>query len=117
MENNNIKEFKPTSWSIDNRTSIYILTLILTFYGIYSYIKLPKENFPEVVFPNIMVYTMKAGTSPSDMEDLITRPIEKELKSVTGVKKVTSTSKQNISLISVEFNVDENIAEAKQRVK
>ena len=114
---NKFKEFKPTSWSIDNKTSIYVLTFIITLYGFISYINLPKENFPDVVFPNIMVITMKNGTSPSDMEDLVTRPIEKQLKSVTGVKKITSNSMQNMSLISVEFNPDENIPEAKQRVK
>ncbi|MBX9850345.1 MAG: efflux RND transporter permease subunit, partial [Cytophagaceae bacterium] len=114
---NKFKEFKPTSWSIDNKTSIYILTIIITLYGFISYNNLPKENFPDVVFPNIMIFTVKNGTSPTDMEDLVTRPIEKQLKSVTGVKKITSTSKQNISLISVEFNPDEDIPEAKQRVK
>lgn len=114
---NNFKEYKPTSWSIDNRTAIYIAILMITFYGIFAYIKLPKENFPEVVFPNIIVYTVKAGTSPSDMEDLVTRPIEKQLKSVTGVKKITSTSRQDFSFISVEFNVTEDIPDAKQRVK
>jgi multidrug efflux pump len=113
----NLKEYRPTSWSIDNRTTIYIAIFMITLYGIISYIKLPKENFPEVVFPNIIVYTMKSGTSPSDMEDLVTRPIEKQLKSVTGVKKITSTSRQDFSFISVEFNVTENIPDAKQRVK
>jgi multidrug efflux pump subunit AcrB len=117
MDNQNLKEFKPTSWSINNRTAIYITTVIITFFGLFTYVNLPKENFPEVVFPNIVISTMKSGTSPSDMQDLITQPIEKQLKSVTGVKRITSTSRQDFSLISVEFNVDENIPEAKQRVK
>lgn len=114
---NKLKEYKPTSWSIDNNTAIYIAAALITLYGIFAYIKLPKENFPEVVFPNIIVYTVNPGTSPSDMEDLITRPIEKQLKSVTGIKKITSTSRQDFSFISVEFNVTEDIPEAKQRVK
>src|SRR5688572_25837543 len=100
---NKLKEYRPTSWSIDNKTSIYIVAIMITCYGIFSYFSLPKENFPEVVFPNIVVYTIKAGTSPSDIEDLITRPIEKQLKSVTGVKKINSTSRQDFSIISVEF--------------
>jgi len=114
---NQLKEYKPTSWSIDNRTAIYIATIMITLYGIFAYVKMPKENFPEVVFPNIIVYTMKPGTSPSDMEDLVTMPIEKQLKSVSGIKKITSTSRQDFSLISVEFNVTENIPDAKQRIK
>lgn len=114
---NQLKEYKPTSWSVDNKTAIYIAAFMITLYGIFAYIKMPKENFPEVVFPNIIVYTMKPGTSPSDMEDLVTMPIEKQLKSVTGVKKITSTSRQDFSLISVEFNVTEDISDAKQRIK
>ena len=73
------KEFKPTSWSIDNKTSIYILTLFITFAGIISYIKLPKERFPDIVIPTIYVQTIYPGSSPKDIENLITKPIEKTL--------------------------------------
>ena len=66
-----IKEFKPSSWAIDNKTSIYILTIIITIAGIFSYIRLPKEQFPEVAFPQILVNTIYPGTSPADMENLV----------------------------------------------
>ena len=86
------KEFKPTSWSIDNKTSIYILTLFITFAGIFSYIKLPKERFPDIVIPTIFVQTIYPGSSPKDIENLITKPIEKKIKSISGVKKLKSQS-------------------------
>ncbi|MBA9079641.1 MULTISPECIES: efflux RND transporter permease subunit [Rufibacter] len=118
MENsNNVKEFKPTSWSIDNRTSIYIITLLITIAGVLAYNRLQKENFPDIVIPTMIVTTVYPGTSPSDMENLITRPIEKQIKSLNGVKKVTSTSMQDFAMINVEFNTDVDVEVGKQRVK
>jgi multidrug efflux pump len=111
------KEFKPTSWSIDNKTSIYVLAIIVSVFGIISYISLPKEQFPEIVIPTVLVQTIYPGTSPSDIENLITKPLEKNLKSINGVKKITSSSIQDFSMISVEFNPDEEVAESKQKVK
>jgi multidrug efflux pump subunit AcrB len=112
-----MKEFKPTSWSIDNRTSIYIVTIIISLAGIFSYINLQKENFPDIVIPTVFVGTIHPGTSPTDMENLVTRPIEKQLKAVSGVKTITSNSLQDFSMITVEFNTDMNVVEAKQLVK
>ncbi|MBF9251688.1 efflux RND transporter permease subunit [Pontibacter sp. 172403-2] len=112
-----MKQFKPTNWAIDNRTSIYIITVILAIAGIFSYVNLQKENFPDIVIPTIFVGTVYPGTSPSDMENLVTRPIEKEIKAISGVKKVTSNSVQDFSMITVEFNTDVEVAEAKQQVK
>ena len=83
---NPFKEFKPTSWSIDNKTSIYILTFFLSIAGVLSYIKLPKEQFPDIVIPTIYVQTIYPGSSPKDIENLITKPIEKKIKSISGVK-------------------------------
>jgi multidrug efflux pump len=113
----NIKEFKPSSWAIDNRTSIYLLTIFLLLAGGMAWNTLPKEQFPEVVFPQIMVNTIYPGTSPENMESLISKEIEKECKGVTGVKKITSNSIENFSSVMIEFGTSENVAVAKQRVK
>jgi len=91
MENHS-KNFKPTNWAIDNKTSIYVLVLILAIFGLVSYQNIPKEQFPEIVIPTIFVNTVYSGTSPQDMENLVTRPIEKNLKSINGVKKIRSNS-------------------------
>ncbi len=111
------KEFKPSSWSIDNKTSVYILTIIITLAGLFSYIALPKEQFPEVKFPSILITSVYPGTSPKDMEQLVTKPLEKQLKTITGVKKIKSNSVQDFTLINVEFNTDQNVDLALQRVK
>lgn len=114
---NKLKEFAATSWSIDNRTSIYVLTIIITMLGILSYISIPKEQFPEIIIPTIIVNTPYPGTSPEDMENLVTRPIEKETKALADVKKITSKSIQDFSTIVVEFNPGIEVSEAKQRVR
>jgi multidrug efflux pump subunit AcrB len=111
------KEFKPSSWSINNRTSIYFLTVIITLAGLATYNSLPKENFPDIVIPQIFVSTIYPGTSPEDMENLVVKPLEKQLKAMSGVKKITSNSQQDFSNIIVEFNTDVEIPEAKRRVK
>ncbi len=112
-----MKEFKLTSWAIDNKTSVYIMTVIITLAGIFAYTKLQKENFPDIVIPTMVVITPYPGTSPTDIENLVTRPIEKQIKSLSGVKKVSSTSNQDYSVITVEFNTNVEVADAKQKTK
>ena len=112
-----MKEFGPTSWAINNRTAIFIITVIITLAGIMSYNALPKEQFPDVVVPTIIVSTVYPGASPTDMEQLVTKPIEKQLKGINGVKKVTSSSIQDFSSIIVEFNTSLDVPLSKQKVK
>lgn len=111
------KEFLPTSWAIGNKASIYVVMVIITIMGLVNYIQIPKEQFPEIVIPTILVSTPYPGTSPTDIENLVSRPIEKQIKSLAGVKKVTSTSIQDFSSVVVEFNTDVDVKDAKQRVK
>src|SRR5882757_2269239 len=113
------KEFKPTSWSIKNKTSIYLMMLIVTLIGLYQFMTLPKEQFPDIVIPTIYVQTIYVGNSPKDIENLVTRPIEKQIKSITGakIKKFTSTSQQDYSAIVVEFDTDVKTDIALQKVK
>lgn len=111
------KEFKPTTWSINNKTSIFVMTIIITLAGIMSYNSLPKEKFPDIVIPTIYVSTVNFGTSPKDMENLITKPLEKQIKAISGVKKLTSNSIQDFSNVIVEFNTDVSVPLAKQKVK
>ena len=112
-----IKEFFASSWAIDNRASIYVLTIIITVLGLLSYFSIPKEQFPEIVIPTIIVNTPYPGTSPEDIENLVTRPIEKEAKSLADVKTITSNSVQDFSMIVIEFNPGLEVTEAKQRVR
>ncbi|MEO7046614.1 MAG: efflux RND transporter permease subunit [Ferruginibacter sp.] len=113
------KQFKPTSWAVDNRTAIYIIAALITLYGLNKFNTLPKEQFPDIVVPTISVTTVYAGNSPKDIENLVTRPIEKQLKGISGakVKKITSVSQPDYSLIIVEFDTDVKTELAKLKVK
>jgi len=113
----NHKELKATSWSIDNKTTIYLFTFFICLAGLITYNNLPKVRFPDIVIPKIFISTIYPGTSPSDIETLITKPLEKQLKSVKGVKKITSQSIQDASIIVVEFQSGIEVPLAKTRTK
>jgi multidrug efflux pump subunit AcrB len=112
-----IREFKLTTLALKNRNTVYLLAVILLIAGITSYRNLPKELFPEIVWPQIMIQTLYFGNSPEDIENLVTRPIEKEVENVRGLKEITSISAQDASMIFVEFNTDVDLEDALQRVK
>jgi multidrug efflux pump len=111
------KEFGPSSWAIDNKRAVYVLIFLITLLGLSSYNSLPKENFPDITIPKIYVTTIYQGQSPENIETLVTRQLEKQLKSLKGLKKVTSNTQQNVSVITCEFNTDVKIRDAKQDVK
>ncbi len=112
-----VREFKLTSMALKNKNTVYLLAVVLLFAGIYSYRNLPKELFPEIVWPQIMVQTVYFGNSPEDIENIITRPLEKEIENVRGLKELTSISAQDASMIFVEFNTDVDLEDALRRVK
>ena len=113
------KEFGLTSWAVDNKTAIYIIAIIVSLWGLIKFNTMPKEQFPDIVVPTISVVTVYVGNSPKDIENLVTRPIEKQLKGISGAKvnKIQSTSQTDYSLIVVEFDTDVKTEIAKQKVK
>ncbi|MEL7162529.1 MAG: efflux RND transporter permease subunit, partial [Bacteroidota bacterium] len=111
------RTFSLTNLAVDNGTSVFLLAIMILIFGLFAYDQVPKEQFPEVSFPQAYVNTPYFGNSAEDIESLITRPLEKELQGVDGVKKITSTSVQDFSVIIVEFNSDEDIDDAVRRTK
>src|ERR1035437_2679447 len=116
MNTERLKELKFTSWCINNATSIYIFIIMIVVSGATIYINLPKELFPDVVVPTISIITIYPGATPEDIETLITKPIEKQVKGLNGVKKVTSNSLSDVSIMTVEFGTDQDPVVCKQRV-
>ena len=113
----NFKEFPISSWAIDNRVTIFLLTMVIAVAGLVTFNALPKENFPEIQWPVIYVSTPYPGTSAGDIENLVSRKIEKELKGVEGIKEINSTSVQDFSSVFVEFETDVDLEEAKREVQ
>ena len=118
--NNNkkvIRYFWLSSWALNNKNTVYLIILIAIAFGVFSYITRPKELFPEIRIPIVMVQAIYPGNPPVDMENLITRPLEKEIESVKGIKVMTSVSAQDAASIFIEFNTQTDIKTALQDVK
>lgn len=111
------KEFGLTTLSIKNKTTVFVLTVLVILMGVSAYVNLPKESFPEISQPIVYIGTAHPGNSPVDMENLITRPIEKELNTIADVDNIKSTSVQDYSTIIVEFTPDTEIEDALTKVK
>jgi multidrug efflux pump subunit AcrB len=118
-DSKNFKQFKPTSWSVTNKTAIYLIIIFVTIWGASKFVTTPKEQFPDIVIPTIYIQTIYVGNSPKDIENLVTKPIEKQIKSITGAKinKITSTSQQDYSAIVIEFDTEVKTDIALQKVK
>jgi hydrophobic/amphiphilic exporter-1 (mainly G- bacteria), HAE1 family len=116
-------EFKPElrnmwlNFFVTNFRVVMLIILLLSAWGIYSFISLPRESNPEVKIPIAMVTTFYAGASPTDVEEFVTKKIESEIAGIKGVEKITSNSYNSLSSITVEFNSKENIEDAVRRLR
>jgi len=117
MTNKLDKEFGLSSWAINNKTTIYVMMVLILFSGISAYFSMPRENFPEVKETKIYINSVFPGNTAEDIEKLITDPLEEKLKTVSNVIEITSTSKEDFSMIIVEFDDNITVEEAKQKVK
>ncbi len=111
------KEFGLSSWAINNKTTIYMMMVIILFSGISAYFSMPRESFPEIKETKIYISSIFPGNTAEDIEKLITTPLEDKLKTVSNVVEITSTSQEDVSMIIVEFDEDIEVEFAKQKVK
>lgn len=114
---NNLRQFSLSSFAVDNGTSVFLIALMIFIFGIQGYKDMPKEQYPDASLPTVYVNTPYFGNSAEEIENLITRPIEDEIESITGVKDVTSTSIQDFSVIICEFSADMDMEEVVRKVK
>lgn len=117
MNDEKVKEFGLSTLATKNRTTVFVISAIILISGLYAYIDVPKESFPEIVIPQVYIGTAYPGNSPTDVEKLITRPLEKELNTITGVDEITSSSAQGFSAIEIKFTFDITPTEALRKVK
>ncbi|MFK7811030.1 MAG: efflux RND transporter permease subunit [Maribacter sp.] len=111
------KEFKISSWAVDNPSVIFVMIAILLWVGFSAYQSMPREDYPEIVETKVYVSTPYPGNTAEDIERLITDPLEDRLKNVSNVVETTSTSQEDYSIITVEFDEDITVEQAKQKVK
>lgn len=119
IDGKKFKEFFVTSWAVTSKTAVYLIIIIVTMWGASNFVTTPKEQFPDIVIPTIYIQTIYVGNSPKDIENLVTKPIEKQIKAITGAKinKITSTSQQDYSAIVIEFDTEVKTDVALQKVK
>ena len=111
------KEFKPSVWAISKSNIIYFLMFIFLAFGINAYNTLPREDFPEIITSEVFISTINPGNTPEDIERFITVPLEEAVKGVSNLVDVKSTSLENYSIISLEFDEEIDIELAKQKVR
>ncbi|WP_299011158.1 efflux RND transporter permease subunit [uncultured Tenacibaculum sp.] len=111
------KEFGLSSWAINNKTTIYVMMVMILISGISAFLSMPRESFPEVKETKIYVSSLYPGNTAEDIEKLITDPLEDRLKTVSNVVEITSTSQEDYSMVVVEFDENITVDQAKQKVK
>ncbi|HWP83397.1 MAG TPA: efflux RND transporter permease subunit [Bacteroidota bacterium] len=103
--------------AVDNKVAVYILIAVIVIIGWGSYTSLPRESAPDITIPLVIVTVPYIGVSPADIEGLVTRPLERDLKSLKDIKQITSVSKEGLATIRVEFNTGIDIDDALRRVR
>ena len=111
------KEFGLSSWAINNKTTIYVTIILILFMGYSAYKNMPRESFPEIKETKIYVSSVFPGNTAEDIEKLITDPLEDQLKNISNVVEITTTSQEDYSMVIVEFDENITVDQAKQKVK
>ena len=97
-------------------TTALIFVAIIVF-GIYSFSRLPIDQFPEIDVPYVSIMTTYPGANGSEIETNVTKLLENSLNSVDGLKEITSQSRDNISIVSLQLNWGSDITESVNDVR
>ena len=115
--NKSNKTFGVSVWAIQNSTIIYVLMAVFLILGVRAYVTMPRENFPEITETTIFISTPYPGNTAQDIERFVTDPIEEGIKGVSKIVEISSTSQDDYSIVSVEFDEDIDVDLAKQKIK
>ena len=109
-----------SNWAIRHRITVFVGILVIVLAGLSSYASLPRESSPDITMPLVLVTTPYFGVAPSDIETLVTNPMEEELEQLRDVREIRSTSAEGASIVSIEFepgvDIDEALAKVRERV-
>ena len=106
-----------TNYAIKFRIAVFVFVIALAIMGIISYVQVPREGAPDITIPYVFVTAPYEGVAPSEIENLVTIPLEKQFNDLENVKDITSTSSEGLSLTVIEFTPKEDLNNALQRVK
>lgn len=103
--------------ALRNYVAVYAFIAMTVIVGLHSYLTLPREASPDIKIPIVLVVTTYAGVAAADMERLVTRELEAELKNLNDVKEMRSSSSESVSVITLEFEAGGDIAEAVRKTR
>ncbi|EKD58377.1 MAG: hypothetical protein ACD_56C00141G0007 [uncultured bacterium] len=102
---------------VSNFRVVILLIILISGWGIFSFLQLPRESNPEVKIPTAIVAAAYPGASPSDVEELVTKKIETAISGISGIKKITSTSANSFSTVVVEFDADQDVENSVRKLR
>ncbi|MGD8993356.1 MAG: efflux RND transporter permease subunit, partial [Desulfobacterales bacterium] len=104
-------------YALKRQITVLALLVVIVIAGVYCYVTLPRESFPDITIPYVFVTTTYEGVAPADMEELITIPIERKLKGIDDVEEIRSTSAEGLSTVAIKFLPKVNLDDALQKVR
>lgn len=106
-------------WELSVKRPIFMSCILvaLLVVGLFSFSKTPVELFPDINFPIVTVSTVYSGAGPSEVETLVSKVIEDELSSISGIKNIRSINRESVSVVVAEFNLEVDIKVAEQQVR
>lgn len=105
-----------TKFSLKNSVAVFIISFLLIFGGLYSYSKLKVEELPDIEFPAISVQVVYPGTAPEDVNEQITTKLENSFKSIEGLKTLSSSSFESVSVVNLEFPFNTDMDKVEQQI-
>ena len=103
--------------ALRRQSTVVALLIFIVVAGLYCYLTLPRESFPDITIPYVFVTTSYEGVAPEDVEELITIPIERKLKGLSDVEEIRSTSEEGLSQVAIKFLPKVDIDDALQKVR
>ena len=94
-----------------------VIFLAVFIFGIFGYTQLPVREFPDVEFPIVNVSVVLPGADPEVIETEVVEPLEEELNTIEGIKEITSTSREQVGVVTVEFDLYRDVDIAAQDVR
>ncbi|MBL7557872.1 MAG: efflux RND transporter permease subunit [Bdellovibrionaceae bacterium] len=106
-------------WELSVKRPVFMSSILaaLMAVGYFSFTKIPVELFPDITFPIVTVQTIYPGAGPTEIETLISKPIEEEMSTISGIKNIRSVNRESVSVVIAEFNLDVDIKYAEQQVR
>lgn len=99
-------------YSVEKAITVFMAVIIVVVFGVVSFTRLTTDLFPSMNIPYAVVVTTYIGASPTEVEEIVSKPLEETFATTTNIKNLTSMSQENVSIIMLEFESDANMDSA-----